>query len=127
MATIPRSFGLRTAGLLLALLALAVQLGAASVVPWTGAGRLDRLLAASICHADGATGPAPAQQHHAPDCALCPFCQAIAHASVLLGPAALVFAALAAPPPRIAAPPPARAPPARLAAATSARGPPGPI
>ncbi len=126
----PRSPGkaARLPGLLLAVLALAMQLAAASVIPWTTpqAAGLDRLVAASICHGDsgaadrGGTPPG----HHAPACAVCPLCQAIAQAGVLLGSAAV---ALAAPPPavsRAAAPPPARAPPARRVAAAAPRGPP---
>jgi hypothetical protein len=117
----------RLPSLLLAILALAVQLAAASVVPWqtAPAAGLDRLVAASICHADGAadSGGAPAR-HHNPDCVACPLCQAIAHAGVLLGSA---IAAMAPPEPaasRLAALPPARAPPAQRVAAAFARGPP---
>lgn len=120
------SFGF--AARLFAVVALAVQLAATSVVPWgamQGAG-IDRLLTASICHGDAAgadQGGAPAH-HHTPACAACPLCQAIAQAGLLLGPAGFVFAAPVAALLRITHLPPARAPPARRVAATSARGPP---
>jgi len=123
-----RSSSYGFAARLLAVVALAVQLAAASVVPWgvvPGAG-IDRLVAASICHGDGVgadQGGTPAN-HHGPACAVCPLCQAVAHAGVLLGPAMFVLAAPVAALSRMAHLPPARAPPARLAAATSARGPP---
>jgi hypothetical protein len=80
-------------GLLLAVVALAMQLAAGSfamprIVPTDFA----QALAASICHADGGgsnqgDGPAP---HHAPDCAVCPLCQAMAQAHGLLAPMAAV-------------------------------------
>lgn len=125
-----RSFGAaaRLPGLLLAVVALAVQLAAASIVPWMAAPEagLDGLVAASICHgaagaADQGGAPSPQRSH---DCAICPFCQAIAHAGVLLGPAP---AALALPTPaasRVAALPPARAPPTPRIVAARPRGPP---
>ncbi len=131
--TVARAMSLRDVarlpGLLLVVVALAVQLAAASVVLPVGAARaegFDRLLAASICHDDaGAAGQGgtPAH-HHAPDCALCPLCQAIAHAGVLLGPPVFAWARLAVSVARIVVLPPARAPPARFALATFARGPP---
>jgi hypothetical protein len=124
---VARPFGIaaRLPGMLLAIVALALQLAAASVAPWAPAGGIDRLVAGSICHAAGAgdQGGAPAR-HHAPDCAICPLCQAIAHAGVLLGPG---FAALPAPivaAARLALLPPARAPPLRRVAAAAPRGPP---
>jgi hypothetical protein len=109
-------------GLLLAIVALAMQLAAASIVPFRPApvAGLDRLVAASICHTD--TGGAP--RHRAPDCVLCPLCQAIAHAGVPLHPG---FAALPAPvaaAARLVSLPPARAPPLRRIAAAAPRGPP---
>jgi len=115
-------------GLLLTLFALAMQLSAASIVPFAGlpAVGLDRLVAASICHGDGAAtdhGGTPTQ-HHAPDCAVCPLCQAIAHAGALLAVPAVGFATPVLLLARAFALPPARAPPGRTATATSARGPP---
>jgi hypothetical protein len=113
---------------LLAIVALAVQVAAASVVPWgnlPGAG-IDRLVAASICHSDGdgiGDGRAPAS-HHGPDCAACPLCQAVSHAGVVLGAQAFALTAPAAATAPVAHLPPARAPPARFAGTASARGPP---
>jgi hypothetical protein len=110
-------------GRLCALVALAVQLGAASIVPLAVASNAgpERLLAAPICHAAGGS-PAPRQGH---DCVLCPLCQAVAHAGAVLGPT------LASVPPPVlvllrAAPlPPARAPPlGGTAVASYPRGPP---
>jgi hypothetical protein len=114
-------------GLLLALVALAMQVAAASIVPVAApAAGLDRLLAASICHADGAAtdqGHAPAP-HHAPDCAVCPICQAIAHAGAILAAPMVAFVAPALVAVRVFALPPARAPPSIAASARFARGPP---
>jgi hypothetical protein len=115
---------------LLALVALAMQIAAASIVPGAApAASIDRMVAASICHSDGATGdqggaPAP---RHAPDGAICPICQAIAHAGVLLATptAALVLPARSAF--RSFVVQPARAPPSLARSATSARGPPAPL
>jgi hypothetical protein len=112
-------------GLLLALVALAVQLAAVGVVPFAGApaAGVDRLLAVSICHGDSGT---PAG-HHAPACTVCPICQAIAHAGVLLASPAFGFVAPAMVAMRAFALPPARAPPGRPTTAASARGPPLPL
>jgi hypothetical protein len=114
-------------GLLLVLVALAMQMAMASVVPFAGAAAgVDRLIAASICHSDNGASdqggtPAP---HHSSDCAVCPLCQVVSHAGVLLavpmaaivGPVLLTIRAFALPP--------SRAPPGTGAFATSARGPP---
>ncbi len=119
------------AGRWLAAVAIAVQLAAASVVvlPSAPVHALDGLIAASIC--DGAEGAANGGQgshhHHAPDCALCPLCQAIAHAGVLLAPPAFAFAAPIHVTLRMALLPPARAPPAREVGAPYPRGPPLPV
>lgn len=112
-------------GLFLALVALAMQLAVFGIVPATGVGvGVDRLLATSICHADAADhGNAPAP-HHAPDCAVCPLCQAIAHAGVILASPMAAFVAPVLFVTRAFALPPARAPPSVAASATSARGPP---
>lgn len=119
----------RWPGRLLALLALAVQLAAASVVPLAAASAAtpDALVAATICHSGGPAasgGQAPAH-HSSHDCALCPLCQTLAQAGVVLGasPAALPLPPVLAS--RAAALPPVRAPPARLTdAAPWPRGPP---
>jgi Protein of unknown function (DUF2946) len=118
----------RLPGLLLAVIALAVQLAAASIVPWTAVPQtsLNRLVATSICHSDGVAADQDGMpsRHQSPDCAICPLCQAIAHADVLRSS---VSAALLAPTlavSRVAALPPARAPPTRRVAAAAPRGPP---
>jgi hypothetical protein len=117
-------------GLLLAVVALAMQLAAGSLVPRASiSDSVDQLIASAICHADSdipTPNNAPAQ-HHAPDCAVCPICQAMAQAPMLLS---APMAVLLAPVLRMAASfilPPARAPPGRPATAASARGPPATI
>jgi hypothetical protein len=113
---------------LFAVVALAVQLAAASVVPWAGIAQagFDRLLAASICHdaAGGGDQGGQRDKHRPPACPVCPLCQAVAHAGMLLGPAGYGVHAPSVAVLRMATLPPARAPPARFAAAASARGPP---
>ncbi len=109
-------------GLTLALVALLMQLVAASVVPFAiPTAGFDRLAAASICHRDGGK-PAP---NHRSDCAVCPLCQAIAHAGVLLGAPVAGFAAPVLLAMRVFAMPAFRAMPAPTTFASSARGPPG--
>ncbi len=113
-------------GLILAVVALAIQLAAASVIPFTAlsVAGVERLAAASICHSDQGGQPSP---HHAPDCAVCPLCHAIAHAGALLAAPAVAVAApllLAA---RAFALPTSRAPPRATLSAASARGPPLPL
>ncbi len=114
-------------GLLLALVALALQMAAIAIVPYASvAAGVDRLVAASICHSDSAAGDqggAPAH-HHMPDCAVCPLCQAIAHAGVALAAPWAGFAAPVLLAVRPYAMPPPRAPPGRALTAASARGPP---
>lgn len=111
-------------GAFLALLALAVQLAVASIVlpVATAATALDRLVAASICHAPAADGSK--QPAHAPACAVCPICQAIAQGAALLPPAVFTLHVPAAVVLRAAPPPPARAPPSSALAAAWPRGPP---
>jgi Protein of unknown function (DUF2946) len=113
-------------GLLLALVALAMQVAATSVMPSAGLSvSVDRLVAASICHSDAADHGGTPAPHHAPDCAVCPLCQAIAHAGALLASPMVGFAAPALfVAKNLFARPPARAPPGHTAFATSARGPP---
>ena len=108
-------------GLLLALIALAVQLATASIVlPIAApADTVDRLVAASICH------PGKAPDHRPPPaCTICPLCQAIAHSGMLLAPPAFALAAPVAAGWRAALPPPARAPPGRVLVSAYPRGPP---
>lgn len=121
----PRHLPAGLNGLLLALVALAMQLAAFGIVPLSGArAGLDRLLATSICHTEAADhGGAPAP-HHAPDCAVCPLCQAIAHAGAILASPMAVFAAPVPVVVRAFAQPPARAPPSLAASPATARGPP---
>jgi hypothetical protein len=120
----PRSLGLPS--VLLAIIALAMQIAVAAIVPFAAqAGSLDRLVATSICHSEsgGDQGPGPVR-HQSPDCAICPLCQAIGHPApflatpiaTLIVPARVVVAVLALPP--------ARAPPSVGGSAASARGPP---
>ena len=111
---------------LLALLALAMQLAAASVVlpgAIAEAASVEALAAATICHG---TPAAPDHRHH-PVPAVCPLLHTIAQAGALLAGAPPLLA-----PPTVvivpaAPPPPARAPPARSVAAPYPRGPPAPV
>jgi hypothetical protein len=95
----------------------------------TPAARIDRLVAASICHSDGGvTAPAGApNQRRVPECAACLMCQTIAHTGVLPGAPALSVAAPTPMAARTPAPRAADAPPGRSASAASARGPPLPL
>jgi hypothetical protein len=61
-------------GLLLALLALLMQIGVSAPLPQSDAEAV--LAAASFCHPDDGSG-APARPH-TPDCALCPLCLTVA-------------------------------------------------
>jgi hypothetical protein len=111
-------------GLVLAMLALAMQLAAGSLMmPRLASDDFSTALTASICHA-GTDDNAPAP-HRAPDCALCPICQAMAQAHPLLAPpevavvAPMAFVVLAitrksshARPNQAATPATARGPPA---------------
>lgn len=109
------------AGLLLALVALAVQMAAASIVlPLAApAAMVERMVAASICHPahEPANRPAPLQ-------AVCPLSQAVAQAGMMLAAPAVIVAAPVAVAWRPALPPPARAPPAVSLASAYPRGPP---
>jgi hypothetical protein len=120
---------LRRVGTWMAAIAIAVQLAAAAVVLPLGAAQaaeIDSLAAASIC--DGIAGDHRAPVHrHAPDCALCPFCQALGQAGLLLAPPPVALIAPVPPARRAALPPPARAPPARIAVGAYPRGPPLPL
>ncbi len=104
----------KSLGLLLALLALAMQLGLVAAFPRAGdLARGDNaavLAAATICHTDDG-GPGPTEPH-TPDCALCPLCATVAASVFALptGGASLPAPRLAAIPQQ-AAPPPATAPP----------------
>jgi hypothetical protein len=73
----------KSLGLLLALLALAVQLGFGIALPRANGDAF--LAAASICHTDD--GRSPPALPHAPDCVLCPLCANVA-GSVFVAPSA---------------------------------------
>jgi hypothetical protein len=116
--------------LALAMLALAVQIAAAAVVPWRAfvAAADDGLIAASICQAPaGAAGGHEKPAHHDPrDCALCPFCRALTQAAVPPSPPVPVALPIIPREARVM-PPPARAPPSRPVAFAFPRGPPIPV
>jgi hypothetical protein len=75
-------------GVVFALLALFAQLSAAMAVPRTPVADAFALaLASSICHADdGTSDPGDHAHQHMPDCAVCPVCQGLAQAVVVLPP-----------------------------------------
>jgi hypothetical protein len=110
-------------GLLLALLALAMQLAFGSVVP-----RLEIASAlagaTTICHADETSGEAPPTPHNPADCPICPLCVSLS------GPALALTTHPPLPTPHmvVVAPvvvlPPATAPPATVVLAARPRGPP---
>lgn len=116
-----------------ALVALVMQLFAASIVlPMAAPEGGPDLLISGAMHAlhhhvhHAATAPGKGQHGpNAPCCPSCPLCRAVAHATPLLLPPAMV--AIGAPQvmfARAAPPPSARAPPSRVAAAAWPRGPP---
>jgi hypothetical protein len=114
-------------GLLLAVAALAMQLVAGSfAMPRIVPSDFAQALAASICHADAGSsdqgdGSAP---HHTPDCAVCPLCQAMAQAQVLLAPMAAVVAVPAMALLRVVLRKSSHARPGRFVTIATARGPP---
>ena len=117
----PHSFGL-----LLAWLALLVQLGFAQPLPRSDAMAIDAAM--TLCHAEGGAtnSPTPAAPH-TPDCAICPLCLTIAGTGYALPPG---------PPPtptasvvitgRVALAPPPTAPPAGPRFTGQPRAPPVP-
>ncbi|HET9018049.1 MAG TPA: hypothetical protein VFN46_00585 [Acetobacteraceae bacterium] len=114
---------------LLALVALALQLAAASIVlpaSTIQAASVDQRVAASICA--GRPSPDGTRRHpHLPRHSLVPLCQAVSTAGALLTPAPPPFAAAAEPVIRPIPLPPARAPPALPLAVAYPRGPPVPV
>ena len=101
-------------GRLLALAALAVQLAAASVVPWSAASAAPAGfgLDAPICHAGGAVQPGGgAPLHHGHDCILCPLCLTVAQAAAVLAPGPVALPAPSVSVRNTLARPPAQAPP----------------
>jgi hypothetical protein len=119
-------YALRRPASLLALVALALQLAAASIVlPAAPAAALDGLITASICHAGSAHDEGKAPLHHPPPaCDLCALCQAVAHAGTLLAASDVVLTPPVLPAMRAAPPLPAWAPPEYAVASTWPRGPP---
>jgi hypothetical protein len=110
-------------GLLLALLALAMQLAFGAVIPRIAiASALAG--ATAICHADETPDEAPPTPHNPADCPICPLCVALS------GPAFALTTHQALPTPRVVvvAPavvlPPATAPPSTVELAARPRGPP---
>lgn len=111
-------------GLLLALLALTMQLAFGAVVPRAEVmATLDA--ATTICHTGGTSDQTPPAPHHQPDCLVCPLCVSLAASGIVL-----LTASPRLPPPRIVAlgraglPPPATAPPVAAPLAAQPRGPP---
>jgi hypothetical protein len=113
--------------LFLVVLALVSQMAFATVPLSDGqqaAAEIDAL--SVLCTATApAPGQPPAHHHHGLDCALCPFCAAMATPSAMLAPGTIE---LPAPPSqgsvRLAWQPPARAPPAYPRRTALPRGPP---
>jgi hypothetical protein len=112
-------------GLLLAWLAVSVQLALGALVP-TAVASLSLVDGAPLCHtSDGSETPAPTAPHHPADCLVCPLCASLAvhWALPTSDPPApapqqtIVVARVGLPPPAIAPPslvrpnPPPRAPP----------------
>ena len=119
---------LRSAGLLAAVTALAVQigLGAAIAPSLTLQIELASVMAASeTCHAAvESSRPAGKPFHHTgPECAVCPLCQAFA-SSALLAPSPVLLEVAVALPDGPVLVPQARAPPSRIFANAFPRGPP---
>jgi hypothetical protein len=113
-------------GLLLALLALASQIAVASLVlpEDSTAAELDAVAILCQTAAPGAPQPATPHHHHAPDCAICPFCAALALPGAILTPAPALPTPSLHRVAQIALPPPARGPPSRPLRTALPRGPP---
>jgi hypothetical protein len=110
-------------GLLLALLALTMQLAFGAAVPrFEVAAALAG--ATTICHADETSDSAPPAPHHPADCPICPLCASLSAAAFALSvPAALPVPRVVAVA-RAAVLPPSTAPPAIVVLAARPRGPP---
>ena len=112
-------------GLFLAIFALVSQLTLGGLVlpDDASAAELDAVII--LCQAGAPDAPAaPPHHHHAPDCAICPLCVALALPGVILTPAPLLPAPSIQRVAAIALPPPARGPPSRPLRISLARGPP---
>jgi hypothetical protein len=116
-------------GFLLAVLALVCQLAFGALLPAeeASARQLAALDAVSVlCDGSAPTTPghgAP-HHHHAPDCALCPLCIAMAAHGAILASAPPLPTPTSEPVAQAAFPPPARAPPSRAVRIAFPRGPP---
>ena len=110
-------------GLLLAVLALVSQLALGSVVLSDDAQAAEFDAIAVLCQTGA---PAPVHHQHAPDCAICPLCVALALPGVILTPGPVLPAPSVRGVAVVALPPPARAPPARTLRLAQPRGPPIP-
>jgi hypothetical protein len=110
-------------GLLLALLALVVQLAFGAIVPRIeSAAALDG--ATTICHVDGNSHQEPPARHYPADCTVCPLCTTLNPSAFAL-PAGLA----SLPPPVLVVAeavvlPPPTAPPSIVVLAARPRGPP---
>jgi hypothetical protein len=113
-------------GLLLAMLALVSQLALGSVVVPDDAGAAELAAVAIFCQTAAPGTPQPATPHHqhAPGCAICPLCVALAAPGAILTPAPLLPVPSVRQVAQIALPPPARGPPARPLRTALPRGPP---
>jgi hypothetical protein len=113
-------------GLLLAVLALISQLALGSLVlpAESAAAELDAI--AIFCQTAPSGTPQPSAPHHqhAPDCAICPLCVALAMPGAILTPAPLLPTPSVHQVAQITLPPPARGPPSRPLRISLARGPP---
>jgi hypothetical protein len=110
-------------GLLLALLALTMQLAFGAVVPrFEVASALAGAMA--ICHADETSDQAPPAPHHPTDCPICPLCVSLSAAAFALSARAALPAPRVVVVARAAVLPPAIAPPAIVVFAARPRGPP---
>jgi hypothetical protein len=112
--------------LLLAILALVSQVALGSLVlpAESAAAELDTV--AILCQTGTPDAPPAAPRHHqhAPDCAICPLCAALALPGALLSPAPLLPTPSVHQVARIALPPAARGPPSLPLRISLARGPP---
>jgi hypothetical protein len=113
-------------GLLLAMLALVSQLALGSVVLPQDAGAAELDAVAIFCQTAAPGTPQPVTPHHqhAPDCAICPLCAALAAPGAILTPAPLLPTPSVHQVAQIGLPPAARGPPSRPLRISLARGPP---
>ncbi len=114
-------------GLLLAILALVSQLALGSLAFPTDSAAAELDAVAIFCQTAAPDAPPPSTPHHhqhAPDCAICPLCAALALPGAILTPAPLLPTPSSRRVAQAALPPPARGPPARPLRISLARGPP---